>query len=387
MSEKTVAVITGSRAEFGLMRPVLERIKADSWLRLKLYATGMHIEERFGRTVTEIEDAEFEIAKRVDIFLQDDSPRGVARSAALSMMGFADVFAADRPDILLVTGSRFEIFAAVAAACVHGIPVGHIHGGELTGGAMDSAFRHSITKMSHLHFAVTEQYRKRIIQMGEQPDRVFNTGSPSVDAAACTKLLTKDNLSAELGIKFGKRNLLVTYHPVVPDSLLPAAQFAEILKALVKTDAYLIFTYANADTGGAVINRMIEDFVKDHPERSLAVKSFGHQRYLSVLNICDGIVGNSSSGIVEAGIFKKGSVNIGMRQKGRVCGTNVIDCGDSADEILEAVLMLFSEGFENSLNGSVSPYGDGHSAERITDIIKNADLTDICKKSFYDMEM
>ena len=387
MSDKKIAVITGSRAEFGLLKPVLKKIKDEPSLELKLYATGMHIEERFGRTINEITAAGFDVAKTVDIFLQDDTPRGIARSAALSMMGFSDVFTNDRPDMLLVLGDRFEIFGAVSAACVLGIPVGHIHGGELTEGVMDDPFRHCITKMSHLHFAAAERYRQRIIQMGEQPDRVFNTGSPAVDAAFGAKLRTREELYSDLGIKFGRRNLLITFHPVVLSEMTPAEQFAELLKALSETDAYLIFTYSNADTGGAVINSMIEEYVSKHNKRSFAVKSLGHERYLSVLNICDGMVGNSSSGLSEAAIYKKGAVNIGIRQKGRVRGANIIDCGNSAEEISEAVTMLFSEGFIESLRTCTSPYGDGNAAGRIVDIIRNTDLEGIQVKTFYDLEM
>jgi GDP/UDP-N,N'-diacetylbacillosamine 2-epimerase (hydrolysing) len=387
MSEiKKIAVITGSRAEFGLFRPVLDRIMTDPELEMKLYVTGMHVEARFGRTVNEIKDAGYEIAKMVDIFLQDDTARGIARSTALSMMGFADAFSADRPDMLLVLGDRFEIFGAVSAACVLGIPVGHIHGGELTEGVMDDPFRHAITKMSQLHFAAAETYRRRIIQLGEQPARVFNTGSPSVDAAMKVEIIDKAQLEKELGMKFADKNLLITYHSVILDTLTPKQQFEELLKAVDKTDAYLIFTYANADTGGAVINSMIDDYVSGNQNRAYATRSFGHRRYLSVMNVCDGLVGNSSSAIVEASVMKKGAVNIGMRQQGRVRGVNIIDCETSAESISKAIDFMYTDSFRDSIKDMSSPYGDGDAAEKIVSIIKDTQLKDLCIKKFYDLE-
>jgi UDP-hydrolysing UDP-N-acetyl-D-glucosamine 2-epimerase len=298
------------------------------------------------------------------------------------MMGFADVFAKSQPDILLVLGDRFEIFGAVGAAAVFGIPVAHIHGGELTEGVMDDAFRHSITKMSHIHFAATKEYADRIIQMGEQPDRVFNTGTPAVDAAINAKPVSSD----ELGVRFGRKNLLITFHPVVLDDMSPSEQFTELLEALTETDAYLIFTYANADMGGAEINEMIEKYVADNSRRSVAVKSFGHQKYISVMKKCDGLVGNSSSGLIEAGALKKGVVNIGIRQRGRVRSANVIDCGNSRQDISQAINMLMSGGFQESLDGCESAYGDGQSADRILYALKTIDLGGINIKKFNDLE-
>lgn len=383
---RTIAAVTGSRAEFGLLKSVLEKIAGSSGLELKLYVTGMHVEGRFGRTADEITAEGFSIEKQVDIFLQDDTPKGAARSTALAVMGFADIFAADRPDMLLVLGDRFEIFGAVTAACVFGIPVAHIHGGELTEGVMDDQFRHAITKMSHLHFAAAEEYRQRIIRMGEQPDMVINSGSPSVDAVFAEELIEKEELEKELKINFAEDNLLITFHPVVHADMSPAEQFQNLLDAAAKTDAFLIFTYANADPGGSEINRMIDLFVSENPGSSAAFPSLGHKRYLSVMNICSGLLGNSSSGLIEAAVLKKGAVNIGIRQQGRVRGTNVIDCGNSSEDISEALTMLFSEGFKKSLATAVSPYGQGNASEIIVQKIKETDLKDIQIKRFYDPE-
>ncbi|PLX67662.1 MAG: UDP-N-acetylglucosamine 2-epimerase (hydrolyzing) [Denitrovibrio sp.] len=383
---RVIAAVTGSRAEFGLLRPVLQKIKNDPELTLKLYVTGMHIESIFGQTIDEITGAGLEIEQKVDIFLQDDSRRGVARSTALSMMGFADLFDKNKPDMLLVLGDRFEIFGAVSAACICGVPIAHIHGGELTEGVIDEQFRHCITKMSHLHFASTNQYRDRIIQMGEQPDMVFNTGSPSVDAVFSEELLPKDVLEQELNISFADENLLVTFHPAATEDQSPKEQFAELLKALRKTDAFIIFTYANADSGGKEINSMIEKFVAENRVSSAAFPSLGHKRYLSVMNLCSGLVGNSSSGLIEAAVLKKGAVNIGIRQQGRVRGENVIDCGNSETEISEALTMLFSEGFKNLLKNVSSPYGEGNSAERIVEKLKKINLKKIQIKRFHDLE-
>jgi len=383
---KKIAVVTGTRAEYGLLKPVLEKIRKEPELELCLYVTGMHLEEKFGRTINEIKDDGFEIYKKIDIFLQDDSPKGVARSTSLSMMGFADAFASDRPDILLVLGDRFEIFGAVSAACILGLPVAHIHGGELTEGVMDDAFRHCITKMAHLHFAAAEKYAERIVQMGEQKDRVFFTGSPAVDAACSIQLLSRTELEKQLGAVFGDSILLVTYHPVALDTMSIREQMENLFEALLKTSSTLFFTYANADSGGAEINKMIEQFVSENKDRAYCAKSLGHTRYISLMNISDGLVGNSSSGIIEAAVWQKGAVNIGMRQRGRVRGGNVIDCGNSAQEISEAVTMLFSEGFKDSLKEVIPAYGDGRSAQKIVNILKKTDFDSILIKKFNDLE-
>lgn len=381
---KKIAVATGSRADYGQLRPVLEKIKNDPELDLQLYVTGMHLEESFGRTVTEIQNDGYEIKKQIDIFLQDETPKGTARSSALALMGFADALDNDRPDMLLLLGDRFEIFGAAAAAVFLGIPIGHIHGGELTEGAMDEQFRHSITKMAQLHFAAAEVYRQRIIQMGEQPDRVFCTGAPSVDAAVSVELYSREELERKMGVKLKEKNLMVIFHPVMMDGMTAEEQFAEVLGALKKTDAYLLFVYSNADTGGSAVNRMIEKFVSENADRACVRKSFGYRGFFSVMNICDGMVGNSSAGIIEASVFGRGAVNVGTRQRGRARGANVIDCGNSESAISEALEFLLSENYRESLVGSVSPYGEPGAAERIVDIIKNTDLKGLGIQKFYD---
>jgi UDP-hydrolysing UDP-N-acetyl-D-glucosamine 2-epimerase len=383
---RSIAVITGTRADYGLLKPIIKLIDEDPDLELRLYATGMHLEARFGRTINEITGDGFKVRKTVDIFVHDDSPKGVARSTGLATMGFAELFTAERPDIVVVLGDRFEIFGAVSACTVLGIPVAHIHGGELTEGVMDDTFRHGITKMSKLHFTAAEEYRRRVIQLGEEPSKVFYTGSPSIDAAFSVEPMTKEELESDLGCSFSDVNIMVTFHPVISDDATPEQQFKNVLEVLDDTDTFLLFTYANADVGGNAINEAIQKYVSENSERAIAVKSLGHRRYISVMRIFDGLVGNSSSALIEAGGMKTGAVNIGNRQKGRVRGQNVIDCGNSVDEIREAVAMLLSESFQEALESSESMYGDGKSAEKIVEVLKNADLKDINIKTFYDLE-
>jgi GDP/UDP-N,N'-diacetylbacillosamine 2-epimerase (hydrolysing) len=305
----------------------------------------------------------------------------------LGLIGFADALNELSPDLIVVLGDRFEIFAAVSAALVARIPVAHLHGGETTEGAMDEALRHSITKMSHLHFVAAQAYRQRVIQLGEQPERVFLVGGLGVDTIKRTKLLDRAALEASLDFKFGKKNLLITFHPVTLESATATAQMGELLAALsALVDTQLIFTMPNADTDGRALIKLVEQFVTQHPN-ARAYTSLGLLRYLSCIAQVDGLVGNSSSGLAEVPSFKKGTVNIGDRQRGRLMAASVIHCEPIRQQIESALAELYSTDFQRRLNEVRNPYGEGGASEKIVTTLKNFDLHDIAKKTFYDLPL
>ena len=378
-------VITGSRAEYGLLRWVMEAIEADPELTLRIVATGMHLSPRFGLTYQEIESDGFDIDRKVEMLTESDTAVGVAKSMGNGMIGFADTLDELRPDIIVVLGDRFEIFSAVAAAIVARIPVAHIHGGELTEGNFDDALRHSITKMSHLHFVANEEYRRRVIQLGEQPDRVFVVGGLGVDSIKRATLLDRAELEESMDFKFGSKNLLITFHPVTLDASGGSEQFEELLAALdALSDTNFIFTMPNADTGNHAISKMIDGFIASHPN-SRAYISLGNLRYLSCIANVDGVVGNSSSGLIEVPSFKKGTINVGDRQKGRVRATSVIDCAPNRSDISNAIRRLYDGEFMKVVAESSNPYGDGGAAEKIFEVLKNSELHELVNKSFHDL--
>jgi len=378
-------VITGSRAEYGLLRWVMEAIEADPELTLRIVATGMHLSPRFGLTYQEIESDGFDIDRKVEMLTESDTAVGVAKSMGNGMIGFADTLDELRPDIIVVLGDRFEIFSAVAAALVARIPVAHIHGGELTEGNFDDALRHSITKMSHLHFVANEEYRRRVIQLGEQPDRVFVVGGLGVDSIKRATLLDRAELEESMDFKFGSKNLLITFHPVTLDASGGSEQFEELLAALdALSDTNFIFTMPNADTGNHAISKMIDGFIASHPN-SRAYISLGNLRYLSCIANVDGVVGNSSSGLIEVPSFKKGTINVGDRQKGRVRATSVIDCAPNRSDISNAIRRLYDGEFMKVVAESSNPYGDGGAAEKIFEVLKNSELHELVNKSFHDL--
>ena len=384
MSRK-ICVVTGSRAEYGLLQGLMLEIATAEELQLQLVVTGMHLSSEFGSTYREIEEDGFVIDHKVEVLLSSDTPQATGQSMGKGMIGFAKLFANWRPDLVVVLGDRFEIFAAVTAAHVARIPVAHIHGGETTEGAIDEAFRHSISKMSQLHFVATEQYRQRVIQLGEQPEKVFNVGALGIDNIKRLSLLGREAFETSIGFKLGQRNLLVTFHPVTLEESTARQQFQQLLTALDCLDSTrLIFTKANADPGGRVINRMIEDYVQQHAQTTVVSHSLGLRRYLSALQHVDGVVGNSSSGLIEVPSFGKGTVNIGDRQKGRVCAASVINCDADSTSIYSALQRLFSEEFQRLLTTVVNPYGDGDVAKQMVEIIRSTDLAGILKKTFYD---
>lgn len=381
---KTVCVVTGTRADYGLLRWVIQGVKDSKKLNLQLVATGMHLSPEFGFTWRDIEADGFHIDRRVESLVSSDTSVGIAKSMGLGMIGFAEAYADLQPDIVLVLGDRFEIFAAAAAAMVARIPIAHLHGGEATEGLIDEAMRHSITKMSQLHFVATDEYRRRVIQLGEHPDRVFLVGGMGIDSILGLSLLEKDELEESLGCRFNVRNLLVTFHPVTLEHETSTAQIAELLAALEELeDTSLIFTMPNADTDGRAIFELVSAYAASH-EHAKVFTSLGQRRYLSCIRQVDGVVGNSSSGLAEVPSFKKGTINIGDRQKGRVRATSVIDCDPNRESIGAAIRYLYSPEFQESLRRTENPYGNGGASEAVVQVLESVETHDLLKKEFFD---
>jgi GDP/UDP-N,N'-diacetylbacillosamine 2-epimerase (hydrolysing) len=383
---RKICVITGTRAEYGLMRWVLQGVKDDPDLTLQVIATGMHLSPEFGLTYREIEQDGFQIDRKVEMLTSSDTSVGIAQSMGLGLIGFADALNELRPDLIVVLGDRFEIFSAVAAALVARIPVAHLHGGEATEGVIDEAIRHSITKMSHLHFVAAEEYRQRVIQLGEQPERVFLVGGLGIDNIKRMKLLDRAVLEASLDFKLSQKNLLITFHSVTLETATAADQMAELLAALAELkDTQLIFTLPNADTDGRSLIKMVEQFVAQHPN-ARAYTSLGQLRYLSCIAHVDGVVGNSSSGLTEVPSFRKGTINIGDRQRGRLQAQSVINCEPTRLSIAAALERLYSADFQVSLSQVRNPYGEGGASEKIIAAVKSVALDDVLKKRFYDTD-
>lgn len=380
-----ICVVTGSRAEYGLLRWVMHLIQEDPGLQLQIIATGAHLSPEFGRTDRVIESDGFLIDRKVEMLTSSDTPVGIAKSMGLGLIGFSDAWHDLKPDLIVVLGDRFEIFSAVASALVARIPVAHVHGGELTEGAYDDALRHSITKMSHFHFVAADEYRRRVIQLGEDPDRVFLVGGLGVDTIKRIKLLSREELESSLGLKLGRSNLLISFHPPTLDRTSPEAQMRELLAALEElVDTQLIFTMPNADTGGRALAKLVDQFVARH-ENAHAYISLGQQRYLSCVAHMDGVLGNSSSGLLEVPSFKKGTVNIGDRQGGRLKASSVIDCKPDRKSIHLALQKLYSDQFQSKLDDTTNPYGEGGASDKIVQTIKAFKLNGPEKKRFYDL--
>ena len=383
MPERKICIVTGSRAEYGLLYWLMKEIQADPDLQLQIVATGMHLSPEFGLTYKVIEEDGFILDAKVEMLLASDTPIGIAKSMGLGVIGFADTLDLLRPDILVLLGDRYEILAAAQAAMVARIPIAHIAGGDVTEGAFDEAIRHSITKMAHLHFVTNEISARRVRQLGENPKYIFNVGSPGLDCIKRIKLLGRSKLEETLDFKFMEKNLLVTFHPVTLETQPAETQLQELLTALdnLGKNIGIIFTKPNADTGGRAIIRLLDNYVATHPNAS-AFTSLGQVRYLSAMSQVDAIVGNSSSGIYEAPSFGKPTVNIGDRQKGRLQATSVINCAQQANAITEAIL----QALVSNCSGAVNPYGDGNSSARIKDCLKQIiEPSSLLKKHFFDL--
>lgn len=386
MSRRKICVVTGTRAEYGLLYWLMKEMEADDALELQVIATGMHLSPEFGLTYKEIEK-EFKIDKKVEMLLSSDTSVGVTKSMGLAQVGFADAYDELEPDMVVLLGDRYEIFSAASAAMIARIPIAHLHGGETTEGAFDEAIRHSITKMGHLHFTATDAYRKRVIQLGEHPDKVFNVGGMGIENIKRLELLSKEALESSIGFTLGVKNILVTFHSVTLENTTAKDQFEELLEAIDSLkETKVIFTKANSDTDGRIINQMIDEYTAANSHKSVAFTSMGQLRYLSALQYMDAVVGNSSSGIAEAPSFKIGTVNIGDRQKGRIKAESVIDCKPDKADIQHAFEKLYSQEFQYTLQNIENPYGDGMASRKILEVIKGVDLKDMLKKSFYDLE-
>jgi GDP/UDP-N,N'-diacetylbacillosamine 2-epimerase (hydrolysing) len=382
---RKICVITGTRAEYGLLWRLMQGIKDDADLTLQVIATAMHLSPEFGLTYREIEKDGFQVDRKVEMLTSSDTPVGIAKSMGLGLIGFADALNELQPDLIVVLGDRYEIFSAVSAALVARIPVAHLHGGETTEGAFDEALRHSITKMSHLHFVAAEQYRQRVIQLGEQPDRVFLVGGLGVDNINRLQLLDREALEESIDFKFGPKNLLITFHPVTLETTSAEFLMAEMLLALAELkETKLLFTMPNADTGGRALSNMLNKFVATH-SNARVFSSLGQLRYLSCIAQVDGVVGNSSSGLIEVPSFKKGTINIGDRQSGRLMAESVINCKASKQSIAAALEKLYSVEFQSRLCAVINPYGEGGASEKVLRILKQTPTTGIVKKIFNDL--
>jgi UDP-hydrolysing UDP-N-acetyl-D-glucosamine 2-epimerase len=385
---RTIGVVTVGRSDYGYFRPILKLIAQEPSLRAHLIVSGMHLSQRFGYTIREIEQDGWSIGDRFEMSTEagGDTPADIAKSIGAGVSGFAASYQRTRPDILLLLGDRFETFAAAAAAVPFAIPIAHLHGGETTEGAIDEAFRHAITKMSHLHFVATETYRDRVVQMGEAPWRVTVSGAPALDNLASVPRLSRDDLEKRYGIRIADGTLLATYHPVTLEIADIERHTDELFAALRGAGRPVIFTYPNADTRGSVIISAIERYVREMPGKAQAVKSLGVDGYFNLLGVVSAMVGNSSSGIIEAASFKLPVVDVGNRQRGRVRPANVIHTEDNRAAIGAAIERAISAEFRRSLAALVNPYGDGQAAPRIVKRLRDVSLDQkLIRKSFHDI--
>lgn len=387
MKKRKIAVVTGTRAEYGLLYCLMREIMKDPSLQLQLIVTGMHLSPEFGLTYRLIEEDGFTIDGKVEMLMSSDTAIGTAKSIGLGVIGFTDMLSKLNPDLVVLLGDRFESLAVAQAALVHKIPLAHIHGGELSEGAIDDAIRHSITKMAHLHFVAADSYRKRVIQLGENPKFVFNVGAPGLERISKIKLLSRKALEHKMGFKLGKLNFVVTYHPAT----LEIHENEKTLKALFSAldhfpNAKIIFTKANADEAGRFINSQIDKYVAKHPTRTSSFISLGNVNYLSLLQFVDAVIGNSSSGLIEVPYFLKPTINIGNRQNNRLIGPTIISCPGKQQAILNAIKKSLSKEFKASIKHSTSPYCQDNTAKKITTIIKKVDLKNLIMKRFYDLD-
>lgn len=383
---KKICVVTTTRAEYGLLYWLMKAIDADAELRLQLLVTGMHLSPEFGSTWKMVEADGFVINEKVDMLLSGDSPAAIAKSIGLGTIGMADALARLQPDLLVLLGDRFEALAAAQAALVSRVPIAHLHGGEATEGLIDEAIRHSITKMSHLHFVAAEPYRHRVIQLGEQPDKVFNVGAPGLESIRRMERLDRQALEHRLSFKLDRPFFLVTYHPVTLQHESPENAMRSLFQALDQfPDQRVIFTYPNADTQGRRIIELINQYCETQPERCMAGSSLGHQVYLSLMHLSSAVVGNSSSGIIEAPSTGVPTINIGPRQKGRVQANSVIQCNEDPHSITAALTQAITPEFAIRSRACQSPYDSGDTAQRIVEVIRQTDLSGLLQKSFYNL--
>ena len=383
--KQKICVITGTRAEYGLLKRLIKALEDSKEFHLQLIATGMHLSKQFGCTYKEIESDGFTIDKKIDIKLDSDTPGGISKSTSLGLVGFSKSLEELQPDLVLILGDRFEILSAAIASMFLRIPIAHLHGGELTEGATDEAIRHSITKLSHIHFVASEEYKNRVIQLGEDPKNVFLVGGLGVDAIKSSKLLNRIELEDSLNLRFRKKNILVTFHPVTLEDSTSGDQMKELLKALSQlNDTTIIFTMPNADVDGKILFSLIEDFTKEH-SNAYSFTSLGQLKYFSSIAQVDCVIGNSSSGLLEVPTFRKATINIGDRQRGRMKATSVIDCDPNLESINRALKKIYKPEFLKKLHSTKNPYGDGLAVEKIMSILQNKSLNNLLKKKFYNL--
>jgi UDP-N-acetylglucosamine 2-epimerase (non-hydrolysing) len=381
---KKIAVFTGTRAEYGLLYWLIKDIQSDDELALQLLVSGTHLSPDFGNTYSQIEQDGFTIDEKIEILLSSDTAVGVAKSMGLGVLGFTDALNRLQPDALVILGDRFEALAAAQTAMILRIPVVHLHGGEITEGAYDDAIRHAITKLSYLHCTSTDESRKRVIQLGETPSRVKNVGAIGLDHLARSHFMTVDELSKSLSFSLKKPFLLVTYHPVTLADEEPVSSFQSLLDSLEQFPDYqVILTYPNADDGGRSIIPLLESYAQNNPNRVLAIPSLGQTRYLSAVKHCAAVIGNSSSGIIEVPSFDVATINIGMRQKGRLSAKSVIDCKADKKAIVDAIDVGLNKTYKMSGEVIFNPYGQGDASGQIVTLLRELQVTPC--KSFYDL--
>ena len=382
---RKILVVTGSRAEFGLLQFLMKEIEKEKNLELQIIATGSHLSREHGFTVNEIKEKGFSPNLEIDLNLHNDTSDSISNSIGIGIKEFTKAYQILSPDIIVVLGDRYEILSAAISALISKLPLAHIHGGEVTEGAFDEAIRHSVTKMSHLHFVANDVYKKRVIQLGELPQNVYTVGGLGVDTLKKTTVLIKEDLEKSLGCAFLDKNLLITIHPVTLNEIDSNKELKELLRALDEFKGKrLIFTLPNADPGNQSIRKLIEAFVMRHPN-ARSYESLGSQKYLSCLAYVDGVVGNSSSGIIEAPSFKIATVNIGDRQKGRLMANSIINCKFKKNEIKRSIEKIYSSKFQSQLKNTINPYGEGGATEKIVKILKTVKLKGLIKKPFYDL--
>lgn len=381
---RKIRAVTGSRSDYYPFKPILLELNERKEIDLAMIVTGAHLSPEFGSTYRDIEADGLRVEAKIDMPLESNASIGIAKAMGTIIGPIAETYERLEPDLIIGLGDRYELLAAVTAALACRLPFAHVGGGDVTVGAFDDAIRHAITKMSHLHFPATDVERNRIIQMGESPDRVFAVGEPGLDTIRSTTFLTRNELSERLGIRFLKRNYLVTFHPVTTETGASEKQFAELLEAIDSAKkAMAFFTQANADPEGRIINAMIEDYAAREPNRTTKFKTLGDQQYLSIMKEVDAVVGNSSSGVIETPSLRVPTIDVGPRQQGRQMAASVIHCECRADAIRAALKQARSSEFQNRLKTVVNPYGDGHAAKRVADVLENIDLNGILKKKFH----
>lgn len=391
MEKKRICFLTATRAEYGLLKPIIEKMVSRKEFDVRIVVTGMHLSPEFGLTYQEIEANDMKIDRKIEILLSADTPSAISKSMGLAMISFADYFAESKPDLLIILGDRYEALAVAIAAMNARIPIAHLYGGDISEGAVDDVVRHAITKMSYLHFTATEDHRRRVIQMGESPDRVFCVGAMSVENARNEKKLTREELQKEIGFYWDPENekmAVVTYHPVTLEDNTAKEQIQNLLRALDSfASLKIIFTKANADAGGRIINQMIDQYATEHPEKCIVFTSMGQVRYLSAVSAADVVIGNSSSGLSEVPTFHVPTVNIGDRQRGRMCGETIISCDNREKSIREAIAAALSEQFQKAIAAAKNPYEkEGTSDAIVSTIVQRMEKDSFkLKKSFFDV--